>query len=229
MTYNEWRDELKSNLLSVSENERRRVLDYYAEAYADRRDAGYTEREIIEDFGAPYDAAMRILDENKDYSDEFIRPDEKGKKRADEPSRQQPQYNQQQYSQPQYTQPQPQYAQQPPVKKKQDYTWVFVLLCIIFAIPLFGLIMAMVGITIGFTVAPFGLLIWGVCTAGGGVGVMVGGNVAAGACQLGLGLIIFGVSIVLLPLFIKLVKLMWAAFKSLFGFIKRQFSGKEAN
>ncbi len=225
MTYNEWRDELKSNLLSVSENERRRVLDYYAEAYADRRDAGFSEREIIEDFGAPYDAAKRILDENRDYSEEFIRQGDNEKKRNDEPPKQQPQYNRQQYTQP----PQPQYAQQPPEKKKkQDYTWAFVLLCIIFAIPLFGLIMTMVGITIGFTVAPFGLLIWGVVTAGGGVGVMVGGNVAAGACQLGLGLIIFGVSIVLLPLFIKLVKLMWAAFKSLFGFIKRQFSGKEA-
>ena len=30
MTYNEWRDELKNNLLSVSESERKRVLDYYA-------------------------------------------------------------------------------------------------------------------------------------------------------------------------------------------------------
>jgi len=69
MTYNEWRDELKSNLLCVSEPERRRVLDYYAEAYADRRDAGFSEREIIQDFGAPYDAAQRILNEKID--DEF--------------------------------------------------------------------------------------------------------------------------------------------------------------
>lgn len=61
MTYNDWRDELKNNLLCVSEAERRRVLDYYAEAYADRRDAGFSEREIIDDFGAPYDAAQRIL------------------------------------------------------------------------------------------------------------------------------------------------------------------------
>ncbi len=36
MTYNEWRDELKANLLCVSDGERRRVLDYYAEAYADK-------------------------------------------------------------------------------------------------------------------------------------------------------------------------------------------------
>ena len=64
MTYNEWRDELKKNLLCVSEQERIRVLDYYAEAYADRRDAGYSEREITNEFGAPYDAAQRILAEN---------------------------------------------------------------------------------------------------------------------------------------------------------------------
>ena len=68
MTYNEWRDELKSNLLCVTESERRRVLDYYAEAYADRRDAGFSEREIIDDFGAPSDAAQRILcDKNDDF------------------------------------------------------------------------------------------------------------------------------------------------------------------
>ncbi|MDE5943676.1 MAG: DUF4097 family beta strand repeat-containing protein [Clostridia bacterium] len=61
MKYNEWRDELKNNLLGVSESERARVLDYYAEAYADRREAGFSEREIIDEFGAPFDAAQRIL------------------------------------------------------------------------------------------------------------------------------------------------------------------------
>ena len=69
MTYNEWRDELKNNLLSVTENERKRVLDYYAEAYADRREAGFSEREIIEEFGAPYDAAQRILGDADEYGD----------------------------------------------------------------------------------------------------------------------------------------------------------------
>ena len=81
MTYNEWRDELKSNLLSVSESERRRVLDYYAEAYADRRDAGYTEREIIEDFGAPYDAAQRILSDGDSNYYEPSRSDRRQEER----------------------------------------------------------------------------------------------------------------------------------------------------
>ena len=69
MTYTEWRDELKSNLLSVSEAERKRVLEYYAEAYADRREAGFSEKEIINEFGAPYDAAQRILSEDPPQSE----------------------------------------------------------------------------------------------------------------------------------------------------------------
>ncbi len=73
MKYNEWRDELKNNLLSCSESERQRVLDYYAEAYADRREAGFSEREIIEEFGAPYDAAHRILTETAKAEADEIR------------------------------------------------------------------------------------------------------------------------------------------------------------
>ena len=78
MTYNEWRDELKDNLLSVSDEERKRVLDFYAEAYADKREAGKSEREIINDFGAPYDAAQRILNEKID--DEFKKKTKRRKK-----------------------------------------------------------------------------------------------------------------------------------------------------
>lgn len=68
MTYNEWITELKQNLLSVSDAEKRRVLDYYAEAYADRRAAGFSESEIIAGFGAPYDAAQAIL-ESEQFAD----------------------------------------------------------------------------------------------------------------------------------------------------------------
>ena len=86
MTYNEWRDELKNNLLSVSDAERRRVLDYYAEAYADRREAGFSEREIIDEFGAPYDAAQRILNEDIGEEPETPKPREDEKKDAIPPS-----------------------------------------------------------------------------------------------------------------------------------------------
>lgn len=224
MTYNEWRDELKSNLLSVSESERRRVLDYYAEAYADRRDAGFSEREIIDDFGAPYDAAQRILSERGEA--EYFEPqqetrDEKREKRAPIPPPPPPVPVQQRNER--------QYNAQPPrqAKKREDYTWVFILLCVVFAVPLFVLIMTMVGITIGFCFAPFIIIVTGVAAIGQGV-AMLFFEAASGVCYIGLGLITAGVGIALAPLFIKLVALMWKLFEMFFGWIKSLFSGKEA-
>jgi len=249
MTYNEWRDELKSNLLSVSESERRRVLDYYAEAYADRRDAGYTEREIIDEFGAPYDAAQRILGENRtdNYSyDEYyeeprsrrdIRREERERRREEERLRsEQERERRRNERRRQRDGDDYDYCQNAPSRpanderqreSRGDYTWVFVILCIVFCVPLFGIIMGMVGVTIGLCVSPFALLISGVVTVGQGVGMLVGGNIAGGLCELGTGVIISGVSIVLIPLFIKLVKLMWNLFGRLFKWIKSLFGGRE--
>lgn len=65
MTYIEWIDELKSYLLEMPQSDRQKVIAYFAEMYADKRDAGFSENEIIKEFGAPYDAAKRILSEDK--------------------------------------------------------------------------------------------------------------------------------------------------------------------
>ena len=238
MTYNEWKDELKSNLLCVSDSERRRVLDYYAEAYADRRDAGFTEREIIEDFGAPYDAAKRILAERGDdyYEEpqevplskrdmrEIEKRQKEEQKREEKAEREERRQESFRASPPPY-EPQPQPA---PVKQRENLTWVFVLLCIIFCVPLFMLVMAMVGITIGFCVAPFGVIISGVVSIGSGIGAMAGGSTAGGLGTMAIGIILLGVGIILIPLFVKLVGLMWKAFKMFFAWLKRLFSGKEA-
>ncbi len=234
MTYNEWRDELKSNLLSVSDSERRRVLDYYAEAYADRRDAGYSEREIIEDFGAPYDAAHRILSDGREpeYDDFSEREPSRGRKRDEDYDDYAPREKSRDKEKPRdyekderksYDDTKP--SHEPTKFKKPEKTSAaFVLLCIIFAIPIFTVVMTMVGITIGFCVAPFGVLIGGVSTIGAGIGSFVGGHFADGLCSVGAGLIIFGVSIILIPLFFKLVKLMWKLFTTFFGWLKRVLS-----
>lgn len=219
MTYNEWRDELKNNLLSVSDSERRRVLDYYGEAYADRREAGFTEREIIEDFGAPYDAAQRILQENdyETYADspKYTQYDDSRDSRRN--ARREEKRND--------YEPQPQ-SNTKTAKKREDYTWVFVLLCILFAGPLFGLIMTMVGITIGLCVAPFGVVVAGAAKICIGIATVFT-SVSGGFIQIGIGLIQLGVGIALFPLFIWLVKLMWKLFRKFFAWIKRLFSGKE--
>ena len=220
MTYNEWRDELKCNLLCVSEQERARVLDYYAEAYADRRDAGYTEREITAEFGAPYDAAQRILSESNEQYDALYM----GETQTQEPLEQ---YNKgYQNDGVQTKADSAQHSAQYAAQKTSDRSWVFVLLCVVFAIPIFGILMAMTGVTIAFCVAPFALLIAGVATIGAGVGELFS-NVASGAVTIGSGLVLFGISLIIMPLFLKLVKLMWKLFVRFFTWLKSLFDGKE--
>ena len=229
MTYNEWRDELKNNLLSVSEAERRRVLDYYAEAYADRREAGFSEREIISDFGAPYDAAQRILNESDDEG--YVEPPKTShygdsRSRRHEERREERREYRSDVGADEYREPRP-VASDARTKKREDYTWVFVLLCIVFAIPLFCVVMTMVGITIGLCVAPFSVLVSGIARVGAGIGLLFS-SVSSGLAQIGIGLIQTGIGIVLIPLFIWLVKLMWKLFRKLFAWIKSLFSGKES-
>ncbi len=264
MTYNEWRDELKSNLLCVSENERRRVLDYYAEAYADRRDAGFTEREIIEDFGAPYDAAQRILGDGQPVKEDFDSPygserlsrrEEKARMR-EEKERRRRERDMERDSRSKrntgddfddvfyedggkygntrrdgYYDDGYRRASAPPTpvqtKKRGDYTWAFVILCIIFAIPIFIVIMGMVGVTIGFCVAPFAAMVGSVASVISGMAQTFCGDITGGLFTLAQGIIGLGASLILIPLFLKLIKWMWKLFGMLFGWLKRLFSGKE--
>lgn len=255
MKYNEWRDELKSNLLCVSEAERRRVLDYYAEAYADRRDAGYTEREIIDEFGAPYDAAQRILSESPDLGDaplyEPSRDDRRreererrDERRAEERERREERQREErerreerQREERERREANRQYGSNSlygnytgtapaPAKQRGDYTWVFVLLCILFSIPILMVIIAMVIVAVSFCVAPFAVLVSGVATIGTGVGALFV-DATQGAIAIGAGLVIFGVSLIIMPLCFQLVKWMWKLFHMFFAWLKRLFSGKE--
>lgn len=224
MTYNEWRDELKSNLLCVSDSERRRVLDYYAEAYADRRDAGFTEREIIEDFGAPYDAAHRILNDNKDDFDEP--PEQKTRREIKRENRERRQRGDYDAPPPRYEAPPPP-PEAKPVKKGGNYTWVFVILCIIFCVPLFGLIVGLIGATIGICVAPIAVIAAGAAAAGSSIWYMIDGELLFGLYRLGTGLMVFGVGVIMCPLFFRLIKLLWTLFKRFFTWLNSMFSGKE--
>lgn len=232
MTYNEWRDELKNNLLSVTESERRRVLDYYAEAYADRREAGFSEREIIDDFGAPYDAAQRILCDTDSYYEEqesqsSDKRDRDKRRSCDREARRHERERERDRKSDDEYEAQPTPVQ--PVhnsKSHDDYTWIFVLLCIIFAVPLFALVMAMVGVTVGICVAPFAMLVSGIATVGAGIGAMFH-DFAEGLMSVGGGLFVVGLSIVLIPLCIQLVKWMWKLFKMFFRWIRSLFSGKK--
>ena len=60
MTYIKWKDEVEGYLISLPAEEKQRIFSYFSEMYADKRDAGKSEAQIIEEFGAPYDVAKRI-------------------------------------------------------------------------------------------------------------------------------------------------------------------------
>ena len=220
MTYTEWRDELKSNLLCVSENERRRVLEYYAEAYADRREAGFSEREIIEEFGAPYDAAQRIL--NEDDRGDYEAPQRRGKRAAPEqdeyfdepPARSCPRNNQSE-----------QKCENNAATKTQrgKTSWVFVALCIIFAIPIFSIIISLCAMTAATIIAPFAILIAGIGEVGLGVGVIFS-DVLEGLMRVGFGLILFGIGVILISILPRIAGLIWTVFKKIGGFIKSLFT-----
>lgn len=74
MTYIKWKDEVESYLGDLSEEEKQKIFSYFSEMYADKRDAGKSEAQIIEEFGAPYDVAKRILDGNKESADSTEAP-----------------------------------------------------------------------------------------------------------------------------------------------------------
>lgn len=223
MTYTEWRDELKSNLLCVSESERRRVLDYYAEAYADRREAGFSEREIIEEFGAPYDAAQSMLADNQvPYAEAPADAATPPKAQMAPPV----------YSPPPTpprpaitTPPQPQPA---PVNDKTENNTGYVILCVVLAVPLTMLILLAVITTVALCVTPILAIASGGAMVGAAAGTFIAGEVAYGFYVLGVGIAALGVGIALCPLFFKLTALIWKGFPKFFAWLKRITAAKKA-
>ena len=223
MTYTEWRDELKSNLLCVSESERRRVLDYYAEAYADRREAGFSEREIIEEFGAPYDAAQSMLADNQvPYAEAPADAATPPKAQTAPPV----------YSPPPTpprpaitTPPQPQPA---PVNDKTENNTGYVILCVILAVPVTMLILLAVITTVALCVTPILSIASGGAMVGAAAGTFVAGEVAYGFYVLGVGIAALGIGISLCPLFFKLTALIWKGFPKFFAWLKRITAAKKA-
>ena len=223
MTYTEWRDELKSNLLCVSESERRRVLDYYAEAYADRREAGFSEREIIEEFGAPYDAAQSMLADNQvPYAEAPADAATPPKAQTAPPV----------YSPPPTpprpaitTPPQPQPA---PVNDKTENNTGYVILCVILAVPVTMLILLAVITTVALCVTPILSIASGGAMVGAAAGTFIAGEVAYGFYVLGVGIAALGIGIALCPLFFKLTALISKGFPKFFAWLKRITAAKKA-
>ena len=61
MTEKHWEKQLTRHLSTLPKNERKQVIDYYREMYGDKKEAGFTEADILAEFGSPEECATRIL------------------------------------------------------------------------------------------------------------------------------------------------------------------------
>lgn len=74
MTKYEWERELKKHIAILPQNEQNKIFDYYNEMFEDRIEAGMQEKDIIYEFGNPYDVAQKILIDYRFEETEPIRP-----------------------------------------------------------------------------------------------------------------------------------------------------------
>lgn len=220
MNYTEWRDELKGNLLCVSEGERRRVLDYYAEAYADRREAGFTEREIIDGFGAPYDAAQRILAENREAPYAEPQPPRRTEQRVPPPPPPPP---------PAYGQPQPQQSvpqQNVPAQENEKRNGAaHILICILLICLTVTAVAALFIAAVTLISVPLGLAGLGIASLCGTVKAFISGERAYALYVLGCALTEIGAGVALAVPLEKLTVLMCRGFNKFLGKVRGYIKG----
>ena len=70
MTQKTWEKALLKQLNHLPRVERNAAIEYYREIYGDKLDAGYSEKEILQEFGSPEACAKRILsDDSNEFSE----------------------------------------------------------------------------------------------------------------------------------------------------------------
>lgn len=66
MRMKQWENQFFRQLKPLPKEERERILEYYREMYGDKREAGFSEEEILLEFGSPAACAARILNEERE-------------------------------------------------------------------------------------------------------------------------------------------------------------------
>lgn len=222
MTYIKWKDEVESYLVDMPQDEKQKLFSYFSEMYADKRDAGISEAQIIEEFGAPYDVAKRILEGGRE-SEQSSEPSQKvsgggnynynyynynygGAPQSAPPTNAAPPTAQ---PSPACVQPQTQTAAQA-VQKKQGAGHVIA--SIILIIVMIWATAFMIGI-------PLTAVIDGCVSIGSVIGALVSSScsTAVGIAAVGRGLLFIGGGLILLAPLSVLTRFLW---KKLIKFIK---------
>lgn len=213
MTYIKWKDEVESYLVNMPQEEIEKLFSYFSEMYADKRDAGLSEEQIIEEFGAPYDVAKRVLESGRE--------NEKSEQSAKVSGGGNYNYNYYNYNyggapapqaqpQPEYVQPvvvpqpQPRPSAQPaPQPKNQGVGHVIA--CVILVVLLIWATAFMIG-------TPIAMIVEGFVSIGATAGAMVASSsysAAMGVADLGFGLIFSGCGLIALAPLSLLTRYLW--------------------
>ncbi len=166
MTKKEWFSRLRNFIQGMPQEEQRKIFDYYEELYADKRESGMSEWDIIAEFGNPQEVAGKMLTEMSTLHSEDadsraaapVYPAESDRRAS--PRTAPPGYG----APPQYSPP-PQYAESPhyaespqsPAAEKRKFSFGRLLVFIFLLIPcgaiLFALIFAVWAAFLALTVS----------------------------------------------------------------------------
>ena len=80
MTYKQWEFELKCLLEGLPEKEIDAATGYYAEIYGDKKDAGFSDEDILKEFGTPAECAAKIRAEANTPAEQPAEADDTKKK-----------------------------------------------------------------------------------------------------------------------------------------------------
>lgn len=225
MTYIKWKDEVESYLVNMPQDEKQKLFSYFSEMYADKRDAGISEAQIIEEFGAPYDVAKRILEGGKEsgqptepsqnisgggnYNYNYYNYNYGGAPQSAPPTGAAPPSDRPAQPERPYVQPQSQTAPQAAPKKQGAG---HVIACVILIILMIWATAFMIGI-------PLVAAIEGFVSIGSAIGALVSSSctTATGISAIGCGLLYVGGGLILLAPLSALTRLLW---KKLTKFIK---------
>lgn len=215
MTYIKWKDEVESYLVNLPQEEKQKIFSYFSEMYADKRDAGKSEEQIIEEFGAPYDVARRILADSREAAPQNGAPAAGGATAAGGNNYNYNYYNYNYGGAPQegkelprkeepFAAPPPQTQPEPAKKRGAGHIILSVFLILVLTV-----------LTVSLIGSALTTVIDGFITIGATSGALAAGECggAEGTAMIGVGILSAGAGILLLAPFSALCSALWRKLK----------------
>lgn len=240
MTKYEWERELKRHIAVLPKNEQARIFDYYSEIFEDRIEAGMQEKDIIYEFGNPFDVAQKILSDYRYEDYETVRPP---RFRPDRPERDEKKAEpvfESESAAPAYTAPKEaprqtaDFSQSAPREEKSSSgkfgRFLFMLVLYLFlGIPVIAVILSLaaIGLALAFSCIAMmaGGLVYAVYWA---VQIGIAGYAASTLALIGTGLAVAGLGFIFVAPCFKLTKIILVSVGKIFRATFRYIRGKKA-